>query len=224
MGIQKNNVMRIRLARGYKSRQKFADLLGVSPQQMHNIEVKYTTITPQNQQKLCQILKCSLDDLYTEDLRLDNQLLNRDDCVELKYYRDVFAAAGRGCINDDEGFERLKFYTGLLIELGIKNYENICVLRAKGNSMSPTIEDSDFLLVDLTKKEIFNRKIYIINENGLLKVKRLTMQDPFADEIIVLSDNQNANEFPPYSITKEKADGVFICGQVIAYFRNLTLS
>ena len=44
---------------------------------------------------------------------------------------------------------------------------------AKGDSMAPTIEDGDSLLIDLSKREIYDGKIYCVRIDGQLYAKIL---------------------------------------------------
>lgn len=143
--------------------------------------------------------------------------------ISLKYFPDVLASAGNGCFVNNENFEPINIDKKQLLEMGIKsNFENIVVIRASGYSMQPTIQDRDLLFVDITKKEIYNNKIYIISENNDLKVKRLLRKTPFDKNIIVKSDNEIDGEYPPYVLDlndKEKAN--CIKGQVIFYCRSI---
>lgn len=60
---------------------------------------------------------------------------------------------------------------------------------ARGNSMLPTIEGGDSLLVDLSKKEIYDGKIYCIRMDGQLYAKRL--QKISKHKLKVISDNKD---------------------------------
>ena len=57
-------------------------------------------------------------------------------------------------------------------DLGI-NPTKTDMIFAKGNSMYPTIISGDSLIVDLSKKEIYDGKIYCIRIDGQLYAKRL---------------------------------------------------
>ena len=67
------------------------------------------------------------------------------------------------------------------------NPKKACIVFAKGDSMHPTIEDGDSVLVDIEKKEVFDGKIYCIKIDNQICIKRL--QWIFPDKIKVISDN-----------------------------------
>ena len=188
--MAKNNVKSIREAKNIKV-QYMLDKLGMTRQNYWNIENNKTNITQENQEKLCKIFNCSINDLYDENISLNDLKENKkSNMIKLKYY-DLSASAGNGCFVDSENFEVMEVSEKQLNEMGIKgNYQNIQVIKAKGNSMYPTIHDKDLLFVDTEKKEIFNNKIYIIREDKLLKVKRVLKKSPLDDEITIKSDNE----------------------------------
>lgn len=63
------------------------------------------------------------------------------------------------------------------------------IIFARGNSMLPTIEGGDSLLIDLSKKDIYDGKIYCIRYDGQLYAKRL--QKIATDKIKIISDNKD---------------------------------
>jgi phage repressor protein C with HTH and peptisase S24 domain len=63
------------------------------------------------------------------------------------------------------------------------------IIFARGNSMLPTIEGGDSLLIDLSKKDIYDGKIYCIRYDGQLYAKRL--QKISTDKIKIISDNKD---------------------------------
>ena len=170
---------------------------------------------------LCQALGCTPNDLYDEYLDINNLKENKkSNMIKLKYL-DLSASAGNGCFVDSENFEVMEIGEKQLNEMGIKgNYQNIQVIKEKGNSMYPTIHDGDLLFVDVNKKEIFNNKIYIIREEKLLKVKRVLRKSPLSDEITIKSDNEIDGEYPPYNIKIDGCQNV-VCGMVVFFCRSL---
>ena len=218
--MTKNNVKSIREAKNIKV-QYMLDKLGMTRQNYWNIENNKTNITQENQEKLCKIFNCSINDLYDENISLNDLKENkRSNMVKLRFF-DLSASAGNGCFIDNENFEVMEIDEKQLNEMGIvSNYQNIQVIKAKGNSMFPTIHDKDLLFVDTEKKEIFNNKIYIIREDKLLKVKRVLKKSPLDDEITIKSDNEIDGEYPPYNIKIDGLENV-ICGMVVFFCRSL---
>lgn len=215
-----NNLKKIREIRNL-SRQELADKIKTSRQTIFSIETGKINISSQLLLPLCKALSCTPNDLYDEYLDLNNLKENKkSNMIKLKYY-DLSASAGDGCFVDNENLEVMEISEKQLNEMGITfNYQNIRVIRAKGNSMYPTIHDGDLLFVDKEKKEIFNDKIYIINEKGFLKVKRVLIESPFAEEITIKSDNHISGEYPPYNIKIDGCQNV-VCGMVVFFCRSL---
>ena len=59
---------------------------------------------------------------------------------------------------------------------------------ASGDSMYPTIEGGDSLLIDTSKKEVYDGRIYCVRIDGQLYAKRLQKIPP--NTIKVISDNE----------------------------------
>ena len=216
----KNNIEKIR--RKLKlSIDDIAPKLGMTFQNFRNIELGKTELKRKYEEDLANIFGCSIEDLYEENIDIDNLKENKkSNMIKLKYF-DLSASAGNGYFVDSENFEVMEVSEKQLNEMGIKgNYQNIQVIKAKGNSMYPTIHDGDLLFVDINKKEIFNDKIYIINEKGFLKVKRVLIESPFAEKITIKSDNHISGEYPPYDLKIDGCQNV-ICGMVVFFCRSL---
>ena len=71
-------------------------------------------------------------------------------------------------------------------DLGI-NPKSSEIIFARGDSMEPTIFGGDSLLVDLSKKEIYDGSIYCVRIDGQLYTKRLQKIPPSI--VFVVSDN-----------------------------------
>jgi phage repressor protein C with HTH and peptisase S24 domain len=191
----------------------------ISAPMLSLIENGKNSLSFENAKMIADVLNCSIAELYGETIFKNS---TSESIVQIKYYPDILASAGTGCFIDSEEFETINIDEKHLKEMGIaSSYQNIAVIKVKGSSMNPTLLDGDLLFVDTTKKEIYNNRIYIINENNNLKVKRLIRESPFSTIAIVKSDNQTDGEYPPYQIEFNKIEENFICGQVIFFSRNI---
>ncbi len=198
---------------------QLAKLSGMSRDAIYKIENGENIPNLTTLQKLSAVLKCRTTDL-TGETKFDPNC--KSVMIPIKYYPDVSASAGKGCFVDNENFETINIDEKHLLEMGIRSdYHNIAVIKVKGYSMEPTLKDGDLLFIDTSKTELYNNKIYVINENNGLKVKRLLWANPFAKTITIKSDNQVEGEFEPYEIEIETMPPKFICGQVIFYCRNI---
>ena len=202
------------------SAEELGKAIGVSKATISLIESGKVKLDNLKSQRIAKVLNCKISDIFGETEF--NPEITSNNMISIKYFPDVLASAGVGCLVNNENFDIINIDEKQLQEMGIKsNYENIAVIKVKGFSMQPTLQDGDLLFVDLSKKEIFNNRIYIINENNLLKVKRLIRESPFSNKATVKSDNQIDGEYPPYEVDLQNINDNFICGQVIFYCRSI---
>lgn len=208
----------IRQARGL-SLEELAKKTGSFKGNLSLVENGKLNLKLERAQKIAEVLKCRTTDL-TGETKFDPNC--KSVMIPIKYYPDVSASAGKGCFVDNENFETINIDEKHLLEMSIRSdYHNIAVIKMKGYSMEPILKDGDLLFIDTSKTELYNNKIYVINENNGLKVKRLLWANPFAKTITIKSDNQVEGEFEPYEIEIETIPPKFICGQVIFYCRNI---
>lgn len=93
-----------------------------------------------------------------------------------------------------------------------KSSENLAVCHATGNSMSPTIEEGQVLLVDVTEVMPQSTKIYLIRIDGFSYIKRLIH---VFDKWIIRSDNPDKNNYPDIEINAEKMTDIQIEGRIV---------
>jgi phage repressor protein C with HTH and peptisase S24 domain len=124
---------------------------------------------------------------------------------------DVRAAAGNG--GRVEG-ERMSGYLALdeeFVRLGLhRRRDDLVSISATGDSMEPNIRDGDLLVVDTSVKEILNGRVYILDVNDALIVKRLSYK--LDGSIVVRSDN------PKYAeeiVTPSELTPLRIIGEVV---------
>ncbi|MBQ1500593.1 MAG: S24 family peptidase [Sphingomonas sp.] len=100
---------------------------------------------------------------------------------------DVGASAGPGGLVEGEARRRPgSFAPELLRALGVRA-EAASMIRVKGDSMAPTLEDGDEILVDRDRRRIEGRGgVFVIRLDGELMVKRLRAG---VGGIEVISDN-----------------------------------
>lgn len=116
-----------------------------------------------------------------------------EDCLSIPVRGDVYASMGYGVtIYDEKQTGTYQISGKLANDLGI-NPQKTEMIFASGDSMLPTIEGGDSLLVDLNRKEIYDGRIYCVRIDGQLYAKRLHKIPP--TKIIVISDNQKYQSF-----------------------------
>lgn len=120
-------------------------------------------------------------------------IINNDDCLSIPVRGDVTTSMGYGItIYDESQTGTYQISRKLAFDLGIMP-ERTEMIFASGDSMLPTIEGGDSLLVDLNRKEVYDGRIYCVRIEGQLYAKRLQKIPP--TKIIVISDNQKYQSF-----------------------------
>lgn len=106
--------------------------------------------------------------------------------VEIKEYPTVKASAGYGCMINEEISKPYYVHASL-----VSNKEYEMIISVTGNSMSPTLEENDKILItsdyDYISKPKIN-KIYVIHTDNAIYVKRYKQKK--GSEYIFTSDNK----------------------------------
>lgn len=88
----------------------------------------------------------------------------------------------------------------------------LAVIEASGDSMQPTIENGQTLIVNTVDIEPKSTKIYLICIDGKLFIKRLIYTP---DGWIMRSDNPNKSNYPDFVIEEERFNNIDIQGRVV---------
>lgn len=96
----------------------------------------------------------------------------------------------------------------LLSKFGFTGETPLYVLSAQGNSMRPTIEEGDILLMEPFNGRIQNESVYVAVTNGQLTVKRFLLAPD--GSILMSSDNPSFHSF-----TVQLDKNVTVVGRVI---------
>lgn len=197
------------------TQENLAKQINMSKGNLSQIENGIVGITYDNLIKICAILKCSIAELFGE------KEYNKDDDknIHIKFYNQLF-------INDFTTLENVINFEIIAISeklfgiLNINNYKNIIAIKAFEKNMEPAISNNDFVLIDLEIKDVLNNKIYLIQENSKLKLKRIFRKNPNKTTIFIKSDLEIEGEYEMYELDiitdKEKIIGqVVFCGKSI---------
>lgn len=121
----------------------------------------------------------------------------------------VFASAGFGAtVSEELKTEPMAFRTDWLKKEGLSP-DRLAVIRAKGDSMEPTISNNDIILVYLCNGEALRDGLYVLRIGDSLLVKRLQF-DPFGG-FKIISDNPG---YETQVVTKDQRADVHIVGRV----------
>lgn len=109
------------------------------------------------------------------------------DFVKVPRY-DIRASAGAGSLIHDESIvDHLAFRREWLTQQMGCVPESVCVIQVRGDSMSPTINEADLLLLDMRTPDARTEGVYVIQLAGNLLVKRLRFK--LSGAVDVISDN-----------------------------------
>ncbi len=137
-----------------------------------------------------------------------------EDVVYIDYYSDVFASCGRGSIVFSSEKTKLPIATSMIS--GYSKNKLYSMINASGNSMAPTIDNGDKLIVEhWTGNQIQDNKIYVFCYNNEFFVKRLSKN---LDEIIIKSDNP---EYRIRTISGKSVYDLILIGKIVATIKQL---
>lgn len=117
------------------------------------------------------------------------EIQQNENTVSIPVLGDVEASMGYGVTVYNENQTAIyNISKQLARDLGISETQTKMIF-ARGNSMQPTIQGGGSLLVDMSKIEIYDGKIYCIRKDGQLYAKRL--QKLSATQLKIISDNKD---------------------------------
>lgn len=123
---------------------------------------------------------------------------------------EITASAGNGSVIHDESIvDHLAFkHTWITQTLGL-DPKNLALIDVRGDSMSPTIDSGDLILLDTRQGESLTEGVYAINLNGSLLVKRIRLK--LNGDVEVCSDNPR---YQTETITRKAAASLHVVGRV----------
>ncbi len=145
-------------------------------------------------------------------------ILNEDDTINeiayIDYYNDVFASCGSGSIVFSD--EKVKIPVSSMLINGFSKSKTYSMINATGNSMSPTIENGDRLIVEhWNNGQIQDNRVYVFCFNNEFFVKRLSKN---LDEIIIKSDNP---EYRIRTINGSTTEELILVGKIVGVIKSL---
>ena len=120
--------------------------------------------------------------------KVSNKSLSKN-TVGIKYYPEVYAAAGYGAINEETKPQIMNFDRNFIEQfLNVRKIEKLDIIRIVGDSMEPFIHNGELVMLE-RDTEARNGETVIANINGQVYVKRF-QADPFKKWIKLVSDNE----------------------------------
>lgn len=164
---------------------QLADVLGMSRQYISKIK------DDELDEKKLNILNSYFNEMSTD---------NEAKFFKIPVFGNVTASMGYGIsVYDENQTGVYEISSKLAKDIGIVSGKTQMIF-ASGDSMYPTIEGGDSLLIDTSKKEIYDGRIYCVRIDGQLYAKRLQKIPP--NTVKVISDNER--KYDPFYVDFSK--------------------
>ena len=141
------------------------------------------------------------------------QACQNSNTVKIDFYSDVYASCGPGGLIASENKETLDIPLSLL-PMKLKKDKSYSIIKTRGNSMNPEIQDGDMVLIEhYSGEQIIDNAIYLFMYENEVFIKRLSKN---INEIIITSDNK---DYPQIILKNEKINNLNIIGKVFGFAR-----
>lgn len=124
---------------------------------------------------------------------------------------DARAEAGAGIENylDGNVVGYFAFSVAELRRLGV-DPENVRALRIDGDSMVPTVADGRMGLMDISKRDLIDGKVYVMRAPDGLRAKRI--QRRMDGRVLLVSDNRE--RYAPEELSAADAERIAVIGRL----------
>ena len=197
--IQKNTLRVV-------NQSMLAEALGVTRQTISNRARSDSEVTLSELEKIGKFFNIDLGLLLGSE--------SNTGMIAVDYYPEVFASCGNGTVTFSEEKDIIELHRTVFPEY--HNNRKYSMIHAKGDSMSPFINNGDKLIIEhWENNQIIDNKVYVFCYKSEIFVKRLSKN---LDEIIIKSEN------PTYStriIKGEDMNEISIIGRVVSVLRSI---
>lgn len=139
---------------------------------------------------------------------------NDETFAEIEDCREIRLSAGGGAFNN--GYEEItttKVERAWLQSRRLKA-KDCAMFLVSGESMYPTLKDGEEIIVDRSKRELTEGKIFVLNHNGSMLVKKVQFT---YGGVELISDNPS---YRPLKLDTEEANSLVVIGQVVRGYRD----
>lgn len=202
--------LRLRALRGERSRNEVASYLGRHPNTIAKFERGDAVPDAWELVRMARLFELAIEQLFDVlgPVPATTEGASKEFVMVPEYA--VRASAGGGTLVGDEDIVgRFAFRRSWLDSRGIRP-DALAVVGADGDSMEPTVRDKDILLVDTSVQAVRADGIYLIEQAGELRCKRL--QAMVGGGVKIRSDNP---KYETEVVGPEQADLVRVVAKVI---------
>lgn len=157
-----------------------------------------------------------MEEKATPVVRQDLNLIasNDETFISIEDCRDVRISAGSGGFNDDyQAFNTTKVEKAWLDARRLKA-DDCAMFLVSGDSMYPTLKDGEEIIVDRSKQELTEGKIFVLNHGGAMLVKKVQFT---YDGVELISDNK---DYRPLKLDINEANNLIVIGQLVRGYRD----
>ncbi|OOF36742.1 hypothetical protein BKK49_11785 [Rodentibacter rarus] len=144
----------------------------------------------------------------------DFSQVNPDYYEPIDDFRGVRVSAGLGLENEEQYDSAYVMVESSWFQRTGNKSKHCAMFTVKGDSMEPTLKDGEEIIVDRSKRQLQEGKIFVLNHSGAMLVKKVQFT---YEGIELLSDN---TAYRPIKITNEEADNLLVIGQLVRGYRN----
>lgn len=204
---------------GNKSGRAFAKEAGISYSTLHNYLTNTSLPTLDNLIALATYTDVSVQWLATGELtsgqkHINTETSNDETFSVIEDCREVRISAGGGGFNDEyKPYQTTKVEKTWLDSRRLKA-EDCAMFLVSGDSMYPTLKDGEEIIVDRSKKELKDGKIFVLNNESAMLVKKVQIT---YNGITLISQN---TEYAPIELNAEQANNLIVIGQVVRGYRD----
>lgn len=127
---------------------------------------------------------------------------------------DTRAAAGGGATMEGAIIGSIEFMEDWLRRSIRRDPRSLALLECWGDSMEPTIKDGDILMIDTAARDVLSGRIYVLQVDGELRVKRVEKR--IAGPVLVVSDN---DRYPVEELSADQVERLRVVGEVVWFGR-----
>lgn len=200
MSEQYERLKEARRKAGYKTAAEAARALGISTATYSSHENGSRNLTTDTAQRYAAFFRNDAAWLlYGERSGEPTPVQNGEPAQKGQQLVPIFnveASAGSGAIVFDEyQVASLSFPEGYLQRVTRSNPRNLAVISVKGDSMTPTLNDDDVVMLDITKRDLSYDGLFVVRDSGdALLIKRMGRASR-SGHITMISDNRD--HYPP---------------------------
>lgn len=144
----------------------------------------------------------------------DFNQINPDYYEPIDDFRGVRISAGLGLENEEQYDSPYVMVESSWFQRTGNKSKYCAMFTVSGESMYPTLKDGEEIIVDRSKRELAEGKIFVLNHNGSMLVKKVQFT---YDGVELISDNPT---YRPLKLNAEEANNLMIIGQVVRGYRD----